>query len=99
MTIDNQSTVTPAKGSALVVGGGIIGLASAYYMAKDSWKVTVLDRGDFTDNCSYGNAGMIVSSHFTPLAATGIVTQGIIWLFASRIPFLIPPSPYLSMLL
>lgn len=87
-----------SQGSVLIVGGGIVGLASAYYLAKDGWKVTVVDRGDFTDNCSYGNAGMIVPSHFTPLAAPGIVTQGIKWLFDSRSPFLLRPSLNLSMI-
>lgn len=86
------------KGSIIIVGGGIIGLASAYYLAKDGWKVTVADRDDFSDNCSYGNAGMIVPSHFTPLAAPGIITQGIKWLFNSRSPFYVKPSPSLSLI-
>lgn len=86
------------KGSVIIVGGGIIGLTSAYYLAKGGWKVTVVDRDDFTDNCSYGNAGMIVPSHFTPLAAPGIITQGIKWLFNSRSPFYVKPSPSLSLI-
>lgn len=98
MITDSQSNSDTSKGSVLIVGGGVVGLASAYYLAKDGWKVTVLDRDDFTDNCSYGNAGMIVPSHFTPLAAPGIVTQGIKWLFDSRSPFLLKPSPSLTMI-
>lgn len=98
MTTSHIPAAIQSRGSALIVGGGIVGLASAYYLAKDGWKVTVVDRGDFTDNCSYGNAGMIVPSHFTPLAAPGIVTQGIKWLFDSRSPFLLKPSLSLSMI-
>ncbi|SEK36471.1 NAD(P)/FAD-dependent oxidoreductase [Parapedobacter koreensis] len=83
---------SPAKGTALIIGGGIIGLTSAYYLAKEGWKVTILDKGDFADNCSYGNAGMIVPSHFTPMAAPGIVAQGIKWMFNSRSPFYVKPT-------
>jgi D-amino-acid dehydrogenase len=55
----------------LIIGGGIIGLSSAYYLSKAGYDVTILDKGDLTDNCSFGNAGMIVPSHFVPLAAPG----------------------------
>lgn len=79
-------------GSALIVGGGIVGLSSAYYLQKAGWNVTVLDKGDFLDNCSYGNAGMIVPSHFTPMAAPGMISQGIKWMFNSRSPFYVKPS-------
>ncbi|QNL50744.1 FAD-binding oxidoreductase [Olivibacter sp. SDN3] len=80
------------KGNIVVIGGGIAGLCSAYYLLKSGWKVTLLDAGDITDNCSYGNAGMIVPSHFTPLAAPGIVAQGMKWLFNSKSPFYVKPS-------
>lgn len=74
------------------MGGGIAGLTSAYYLRKTGWEVSVLDKGDFLDNCSYGNAGMIVPSHFTPMAAPGMISQGIRWMFDSRSPFYVRPS-------
>lgn len=74
------------------MGGGIAGLTSAYYLRKTGWEVSVLDKGDFLDNCSYGNAGMIVPSHFTPMAAPGMISQGMRWMFNSRSPFYVKPS-------
>jgi D-amino-acid dehydrogenase len=77
---------------AVIVGGGIIGLCSAWYLQQTGWSVTVLERNDLTDNCSFGNAGMIVPSHFTPLASPGIISQGIRWMFDSKSPFYVKPS-------
>jgi D-amino-acid dehydrogenase len=77
---------------AVIVGAGIIGLSTAYYLQKSGWQVTVLEKNDGTDNCSYGNAGMIVPSHFTPLASPGIVARGIRWMFDSKSPFYVKPS-------
>ena len=76
----------------LIIGGGIVGLSSAYYLSKKGHTVTVLDKGDITDNCSFGNAGMIVPSHFVPLAAPGMVQQGIRWMFNRKSPFYVRPS-------
>ena len=77
---------------AVIVGGGIIGLCAAWYLQQTGWSVTVLERDDLTDNCSYGNVGMIVPSHFTPLASPGIISQGIRWMFDSKSPFYVKPS-------
>ncbi len=77
---------------AVIIGGGIIGLSSAYYLVQDGFDVTVVDKTDLTDSCSYGNLGMIVPSHFVPLAAPGIVAQGIRWMFNSKSPFYVKPS-------
>jgi len=77
---------------AVIVGAGIIGLSSAYYLQKSGWQVTVLEKNDGTDNCSFGNAGMIVPSHFTPLASPGIVARSIRWMFDSKSPFYVKPS-------
>lgn len=77
---------------AIIIGGGIIGLFSAYYLNKSGWEVEIVDQGDLSDNCSYGNAGMITPSHFVPLAAPGMVEQGIRWMFNSKSPFYVKPS-------
>ncbi len=77
---------------AIIIGGGVIGLFSAYYLHKSGWEVDVLEQGDLSDNCSFGNAGMITPSHFVPLASPGMVEQGIRWMFNSKSPFYVKPS-------
>ena len=77
---------------AIIIGGGVIGLFSAYYLRKSGWEVEIVEQGDLSDNCSFGNAGMITPSHFVPLAAPGMVEQGIRWMFDSKSPFYVRPS-------
>jgi D-amino-acid dehydrogenase len=77
--------------NVIVAGGGIIGLSSAYYLQKAGHQVTVLDRSDFMDNCSYGNCGYVCPSHFIPLATPGIVRQGLKWMLNSQSPFYVQP--------
>jgi D-amino-acid dehydrogenase len=84
--------------NVVVIGGGIIGLSSAYYLQKAGHKVTVLDKAGFTDNCSYGNLGYVCPSHFIPLAAPGIVWQGLKWMLNSKSPFYVQPSLNRSLL-
>lgn len=74
-----------------IIGGGVIGLSSAYYLNKAGYKVTVIDSGDITDNCSFGNMGYISPSHFTPLASPGIISQGLKWMLSPSSPFYIKP--------
>lgn len=74
-----------------IIGGGVIGLFSAYYLSKSGHKVVVLDKGDMLDNCSNGNAGMIVPSHVVPFAQPGMISQGIKWMFNSKSPFYVKP--------
>ena len=75
----------------VIIGGGIIGLSSALYLQQSGWEVTVLDKGDFSDNCSYGNAGYVCPSHFVPLATPGIIKQGFKWMLDAESPFYIKP--------
>ena len=77
--------------NVIVIGGGIIGLSSAYYLQEAGYRVTVLDKADFLDNCSYGNCGYVCPSHFIPLATPGIVRQGLKWMLNSKSPFYVQP--------
>lgn len=74
-----------------IIGGGIVGLSSAYYLNKAGNQVTIIDQSDLKDGCSFGNAGMIVPSHIIPLAAPGMISKGIRWMFNSQSPFYVKP--------
>ena len=56
---------------AIVIGGGVIGACSAYYLARAGWRVTILDRGAFGRGASHANCGYVCPSHVLPLAAPG----------------------------
>lgn len=71
-----------------VVGAGIIGLSTAYCLLKEGVEVVVLDQApEEWENCSFGNGGMIVPSHFEPLAAPGMVQYGLKMLGSRKSPF------------
>lgn len=76
----------------LIIGGGVIGLSVAYYSARKGHRVTLLDRDpEQRDGCSFGNAGMITPSHFVPLAAPGMVSLGLKWMWNPESPFWVKP--------
>ncbi len=76
----------------LIVGGGVIGLCTAYYAARRGNHVMLIDRNlEDRDGCSFGNAGMVVPSHFVPLAAPGMVAKGLKWMWDPESPFYIQP--------
>lgn len=75
----------------VIIGGGIIGLSSAYYLQKQGYQITIIDKGDITNGCSFGNAGYVSPSHFIPLASPGIVAKGLKWMLSASSPFYIKP--------
>lgn len=76
----------------VIIGGGVIGLSSAYELLKRGHAVTLIERGGPEhDSCSLGNAGMIVPSHFEPLAAPGMIAMGLKWMFNPESPFAVRP--------
>jgi D-amino-acid dehydrogenase len=83
----------------VIVGGGVIGLCSAYYALQRGFQVTVVEReAPEGDNCSLGNAGMIVPSHFTPLAAPGMMAKGLRWMLNPESPFYVRPRVSLDLM-
>ncbi|QTE23702.1 NAD(P)/FAD-dependent oxidoreductase [Polaribacter cellanae] len=75
----------------VIIGGGIIGLCSAYYLLKDGHEITVIDQSNMNSGASYVNAGYITPSHFISLATPGIITKGIKWMFDAKSPFYVKP--------
>ncbi len=82
----------------IVIGGGIIGLSSAYYLLQQGHEVTVIDKTDMLDGCSYGNAGYVCPSHFVPMATPGIVKKGFKWMANSKSPFYVQPRLSMSLI-
>lgn len=81
-----------------IIGGGVIGLCSAYYLQKEGYEITIIERGDITDGCSFGNMGYMSPSHFVPLASPGIISQGLKWMLSSTSPFYIKPRLNLDLM-
>jgi D-amino-acid dehydrogenase len=83
---------SPASRHVLICGAGVIGLSCAYALRQRGCEVTVVDRSpEDRDGCSFGNAGMIVPSHFIPLAAPGMTKLAFKWMFDSKSPFYVRP--------
>lgn len=74
-----------------IVGGGIIGLCSAYYLQQAGYRVTVFEQTTVAEGCSLGNAGMIVPSHIVPLAQPGMIARGMRWMLSATSPFYVKP--------
>ncbi len=77
----------------LIIGGGVIGVCTAYYLAQKGVQVTLIEQGEIASGCSYGNGGLIVPSHSMPLASPGALGNSLRWMFDSESPFYIKPRP------
>lgn len=75
----------------LIVGGGVIGVCSAYFLAKTGRSVTLLEKEDVCSGCSHGNAGLTAYGHVLPLAAPGVLMQSLRWALRPHSPFHVRP--------
>ena len=75
----------------LVIGGGVIGVAAAYYLAVQGRSVTLIEKDDICAGSSHGNAGLIANGFAIPMAAPGVLRQGLKWLLDAESPFYIKP--------
>jgi D-amino-acid dehydrogenase len=75
----------------VIIGAGIVGVCTAYFLLEQGRGVAVLDQGDVCSGSSYGNAGAISPSHAIPLAAPGAVKSALKWMFNPESPFYLKP--------
>ena len=80
----------------LIVGGGIIGLSTAWYLARRGVEVTVVDGGRPAASASAGNAGLFAPGH-PPLPRPGLARLALRWLGDADAPLYIPPRPDLGL--
>ncbi|WP_038216243.1 D-amino acid dehydrogenase [Xenophilus azovorans] len=74
----------------IVLGGGVIGTTTAYYLARSGASVTVLDRqAGVAQETSFGNAGQVSPGYSTPWAAPGIPLKALKWMFQQHAPLAI----------
>jgi D-amino-acid dehydrogenase len=77
----------------IVLGSGVIGTTSAYFLAKAGHDVTVIDRQPAAGmETSYGNAGEISPGYATPWAGPGVPTKAVKWLLMKHSPLVIRPK-------
>ena len=76
----------------LILGGGVIGLSSAYYLLKAGRSVCILERDTVGAATSFGNCGTITPSHIPPLAAPGMVAKAMKWMLTPDAPFYVKPT-------
>jgi len=82
---------SPTRSDVLVVGGGVIGIASALELARRGVEVTVLERDRVGAACSSGNAGLLTPSVSVPLPSPGLFPKALFWLFDAASPLYIEP--------
>ncbi|MGL4767796.1 MAG: D-amino acid dehydrogenase [Formosimonas sp.] len=77
----------------IILGSGIIGVTSAYYLALAGHEVTVMERhSDAALDTSFANAGQISPGYASPWAAPSIPTKAMKWMFAANSPLTIRPD-------
>ncbi len=75
----------------VIIGGGIIGALSAYFLRKKGGSVTIVEKEQFGNGCSYGNCGLIHPTHVLPLSMPGAVMTGLKWMLKKDAPIYIKP--------
>ena len=75
----------------LIVGGGVIGAAAAYYLARAGRSVAILEADRFASGCSHANCGFLSPSHVLPLSVPGAVAKTLKAMFKPDSPFYIKP--------
>ncbi|PID47432.1 MAG: FAD-dependent oxidoreductase [Proteobacteria bacterium] len=76
----------------LIVGGGIAGVMAAYNLNKLGENVTIVDKGDLSDNTSFGNAGLLSAWEKPPLSHPGVIGDTLKLMVQGKSPLIINPT-------
>jgi len=82
----------------LIIGGGVIGVCTAFYLQEQGRSVRLIEKLGICSGSSYGNAGLVSSTYAIPLAAPGALTKGLKWMLDPEGPFYIKPRPDLELI-
>ena len=81
------------KYDVIVIGGGVIGVTTAYYLWKKGLEVAVIERNEFSsEETSFANGGQISASHAEPWAHPGAQWQVAKWLISKNSPLYFKPQ-------
>jgi D-amino-acid dehydrogenase len=80
-----------APAQTVIVGGGLVGIASAYYLQRAGSKVTLIDSDEIGSGCSYANCGYVCPGHVLPLAEPGAIARSLKAMCRAGNPFYIRP--------
>ncbi|MCA9030757.1 MAG: FAD-dependent oxidoreductase [Planctomycetaceae bacterium] len=75
----------------LIVGGGVVGAACAYFLRRAGAEVTIIDRSEFGKGCSHGNCGYVSPSHILPLCQPGAIGNTLKSMLSGSSPLYVKP--------
>lgn len=76
----------------IIVGGGVIGLSCAHYLAASGARVTIIERDKIGDGASHGNCGLLCFDDIIPLCSLGTVSHEIARTLKKTSPLYIKPE-------
>lgn len=79
------------KTDVVIVGGGVVGVSAAYFLARKGTGVLLLEKGEIASGSSYGNAGLVVPSFHSPLPTPEVLFKGLSFLLDKEGPLRIKP--------
>lgn len=80
------------KKDVIIVGGGIIGLMSAYFLCKENREVTIIEKNNITKGTSFGNAGLLSAFSKYPLSSPGVILDTFKLMLKGESPVNLHPS-------
>ncbi|WP_417217811.1 NAD(P)/FAD-dependent oxidoreductase [Arthrobacter sp.] len=90
--------VTQKPEHVVIVGAGIVGLSTAWYLQEQGTRVTIVDRTGVSAGSSWGNAGWLTPALTLPLSEPSVLTYGLKAMFNPNSPLYIPPTTDPSLL-